>query len=197
MTMKESKTTRKKQILDGAKRCFVRKGYHATTMDDITQESNLTKGGIYWHFKSKWDIFMAMVKEHKKEMRRLWKKMREFEAEKDILIQGGLLFLKEFINNEWLRGVFNEIEAEAVRNKQVREEYFSIYKEDIERALELFKRAYKSGAIRKLDFESITMIIMLIIKGLCVQYSLKQGDLDYERIWMAFADTLLHGTLKQ
>jgi AcrR family transcriptional regulator len=197
MTMRESKSTRKKQILDAAKICFVRKGYHGTTMDDITQESNLTKGGIYWHFKSKWEIFMAMVKQHKKEMRRLWKKMQEFKAEQDMLIQGGLLFLKEFINNQWIRGVFNEIEAEAVRNKEVREEYFSIYREDMERALDLFKGAYKSGAVRKLDFESLTMIIMLVIKGLCVHFTLNKGELDYERIWKAFGDVMLHGALKK
>ena len=197
MTMKEAKTTRKKQILDAAKRCFVRKGYHATTMDDITRESNMTKGGIYWHFKSKWDIFMAMVEEHKKVKRRLWKKMQEFKAEKDLIIKGGLLFLKEFIHNEWIRGVLNEIQTEAVRNKEVREEYFSMYKEDMDNTLNMIKQAYKGGAIRKLDFDSITMVIMLVMKELCVQYTLHDGDFDYKRIWKAFADTLLYGALKK
>jgi len=196
MTAKKPKEQRRKQILDAAMRCFIRKGYHATTIDDITRESDLTKGGIYWHFKSKWNIYLAMVEEHKKENRLLCKMMKEFELDKEILIKGGLLFVEEHIKNEWISRVFNEVEAEAMRNKEVREEYFSIFKEDKEQCLIQFEKAYENNMIRKTDFESITMVIIMLIKGLCTQYWLSDKELDYKRIWNVFCDALLHGLLK-
>lgn len=47
-------------ILEAALRCFSRTGYHKTSMDDIVSESQVSKGGLYWHFKSKQELFMAL-----------------------------------------------------------------------------------------------------------------------------------------
>ena len=48
--------TRKNQILDAAMTVFARSGFHEARMDDIVQESGLSKGTLYWYFKSKEEI---------------------------------------------------------------------------------------------------------------------------------------------
>lgn len=48
---------RRAQIIEAALACFGRKGYHNTTMDDIVAESGLSKGSLYWYFKSKDELF--------------------------------------------------------------------------------------------------------------------------------------------
>lgn len=40
--------------------CFSQKGYHQTTMDDIVQQAGLSKGGLYVHFNSKKELFLAL-----------------------------------------------------------------------------------------------------------------------------------------
>lgn len=52
---------RRAQILDAAKRCFVDKGFAATRMDDVAAAARLSKGGLYFHFKSKDDLMVAVV----------------------------------------------------------------------------------------------------------------------------------------
>lgn len=52
---------RKQQIIDAAAAVFARKGFDGATMDDIVGESGLSKGGLYWHFKSKDDIITAIL----------------------------------------------------------------------------------------------------------------------------------------
>ena len=52
--------TRKNQILDAATAVFARLGFHDARMDDIVQESGLSKGALYWYFKSKEDIITAI-----------------------------------------------------------------------------------------------------------------------------------------
>jgi AcrR family transcriptional regulator len=39
---------------------FARKGFHQARIDDIVRESGLSKGTIYWYFKSKNDIITAL-----------------------------------------------------------------------------------------------------------------------------------------
>jgi len=57
----DRKAATKAQILQSALMCFSEKGFHQTTMDDIVTHSGLSKGALYWHFKSKKDLFIALV----------------------------------------------------------------------------------------------------------------------------------------
>lgn len=52
---------RRQKILKAALACFARKGYHQTTIDDIAAESGLSKGGVYWHFQSKRQLFLESL----------------------------------------------------------------------------------------------------------------------------------------
>lgn len=44
-------------ILDTATRLFIQKGYDETSIQDIMNETKLSKGAIYYHFASKEEIF--------------------------------------------------------------------------------------------------------------------------------------------
>jgi len=52
---------RKNEIIDAAEACFLRKGFHQCTMQDICRESGLSPGAIYRYFKSKSDIIAAVI----------------------------------------------------------------------------------------------------------------------------------------
>ncbi len=52
---------RRNQILDAATTVFVRLGFQRARMDDIVEESGLSKGTLYWYFKSKEDIINAIL----------------------------------------------------------------------------------------------------------------------------------------
>lgn len=52
---------RRRQILDAARRCFIREGVHATSMQDIFAESGLSAGAVYRYFKSKTEIIEAIM----------------------------------------------------------------------------------------------------------------------------------------
>jgi len=50
----------KRRILDSAANAFMSQGFGATTIDDIADSVGATKGLIYYHFRSKFDIFLAV-----------------------------------------------------------------------------------------------------------------------------------------
>ncbi|MEV3920323.1 TetR/AcrR family transcriptional regulator [Actinomadura coerulea] len=52
---------RRLQILEAARTCFIRKGLHATSMQDIFAEAGLSAGAVYRYFKSKNEIIEANI----------------------------------------------------------------------------------------------------------------------------------------
>jgi AcrR family transcriptional regulator len=54
---------RRRQILDAARACFARNGFHATSMQDVVVESGLSMGAVYRYFKSKDDLIQAIAEE--------------------------------------------------------------------------------------------------------------------------------------
>ncbi|WP_377292206.1 TetR/AcrR family transcriptional regulator [Rhizobium sp. SG2393] len=52
---------KREQILAGAKRVFMQKGFDATSMNEVTREAGVSKGTIYVYFTNKEDLFAAMI----------------------------------------------------------------------------------------------------------------------------------------
>ncbi|WP_197675802.1 TetR/AcrR family transcriptional regulator [Micromonospora auratinigra] len=52
---------RRQQILDAARRCFVRDGFHNTSMQDVITEAGLSVGAVYRYFPSKNDLITSIA----------------------------------------------------------------------------------------------------------------------------------------
>ncbi|MCM3573070.1 TetR/AcrR family transcriptional regulator [Mesobacillus subterraneus] len=57
----EYKEKKRQEILQSAHVCFAEKGFEASTVDDIVAHSGLSKGAIYNYFKSKDEIYLALM----------------------------------------------------------------------------------------------------------------------------------------
>ena len=54
---------RRREILDSAERLFAQKGFFKTSMAEIAQESEFSVGSLYQFFKSKDEIYVALMEE--------------------------------------------------------------------------------------------------------------------------------------
>jgi AcrR family transcriptional regulator len=52
---------KRQQILEGAKRVFLKMGFDAASMNDVTREAGVSKGTLYVYFDNKEELFTAMV----------------------------------------------------------------------------------------------------------------------------------------
>jgi TetR/AcrR family transcriptional regulator, acrAB operon repressor len=59
-TKEEAQATRGR-LLDAAEQLFYTQGVSQTTLQQIAQAADATRGAVYWHFKDKADLFNAMV----------------------------------------------------------------------------------------------------------------------------------------
>lgn len=58
---RSSQSTRRQDILDAAEICFVRNGFHRTTMQDLARQAGMTAGNIYHYFKSKEAVVLGLA----------------------------------------------------------------------------------------------------------------------------------------
>ncbi|MFQ0815625.1 TetR family transcriptional regulator [Brucella anthropi] len=59
---------KRRQILEGAQDVFLRMGFDAASMNDITREAGVSKGTIYVYFNSKEDLFVALCEHYRDTM---------------------------------------------------------------------------------------------------------------------------------
>ena len=52
------------RILRQAMKTFLEKGYHGSSIDDITAAAGVTKGALYWHFESKEEVLKRIIEEY-------------------------------------------------------------------------------------------------------------------------------------
>ena len=49
------------EILKAAIRLFARRGFHETSMSEVAREAHVSKALIFWHFKTKEELFLAVL----------------------------------------------------------------------------------------------------------------------------------------
>lgn len=123
-TKEEAEETRLK-ILDAALDVFSRKGYSRTTFEDIAKQIGLTKGAVYWHFKTKSDLLVALIEsnialKHKKlgdpiEQSGSLGAFREYilRSTRTVLLEPRLRKFEFFINFqiEWSEDLIEEVRS--------------------------------------------------------------------------------------
>jgi len=57
----EELEARRLEIIEAARACFLRSGFHQTTTDEICREASITPGGLYHYFDSKDELIAAVV----------------------------------------------------------------------------------------------------------------------------------------
>jgi AcrR family transcriptional regulator len=96
---------KREQILDGAMRIFMRQGFDASSMNDITREAGVSKGTLYVYFKNKEDLFAAII-QRKKSL--VFEKLREIVAAHkpvaETLYEFGVTFAIQILSDDAIRG---------------------------------------------------------------------------------------------
>ena len=64
MTVRLSRMERcektRQDLLNAAEKCFVTRGFHATSVDEVAERAGYTKGAVYSNFGSKEDLFFGV-----------------------------------------------------------------------------------------------------------------------------------------
>jgi len=113
---------RREQILEAARRCFIRKGFHQSSMADVFAEAGLSAGAVYRYFRSKDEIITAIAGEVVGHVTDLLVPLVEQEPTPtlDSVIRDGLLSVDDLAFGEYgFAQLAPQVWAEALRNDQL------------------------------------------------------------------------------
>lgn len=115
------------KILKSAYNLFATKGFEKTTVADIINQADCSKGGFYHHFRSKNDVIDGITMNYVADLRKSYKKIIENKDRSVIDIMNNLIIIvnkiKEERVNEWpkVSKIFMFEGNDAIINKMVNE----------------------------------------------------------------------------
>ena len=135
-----SSPDRRSQILDAALVCFARRGFHQTSMHDISAEAGISVGLIYRYFENKEAVISGMADRHKKEIGELLERAGQAPT---LLESLEILFTAHCCESEprVVSAFVVDLYAEASRNPRVADLVRDVLKTSMEGAAELIERA--------------------------------------------------------
>lgn len=63
-TREEAKAETRRALIEAAAEVFSRQGFHGSSLDTVADHAGYTKGAVYAHFKSKDDLYLAVLEHH-------------------------------------------------------------------------------------------------------------------------------------
>lgn len=88
----------KKKIAEAAKDLFIQKGYAATSIENISDATGISKGNIYYHYDSKEALFIHVLDEWEKEWVEQWEEQRKQYSSATEQLHG---IAKHFVINDY------------------------------------------------------------------------------------------------
>lgn len=190
------KADRPAEILNAALDCFAERGFAATRMDDVAARAGVTKGTVYLYFKTKEDLFKALVRAE------LLPNIEQVEAE---AVRGGSAgALLERLIVQWAEhvlpsraGVLPKLMiAEAGNFPDLAKFYLD---EVVHRALGLVRRilvaGVQAGEFRPVDVEHTAYLVVApLLLSVLWKHSFEPHDdrpLDASALCRAHRDSLL------
>jgi len=188
---------RKSRIIKAALTCFAHKGYHQTTMDDIVAESGLSKGGVYWHFKSKRDLFTAAITyAFGGSPDDLAASLLESTATATEKLHALLdIFTQMMVSEPLLETVPIILEAwsQNVRDPEVQELSRQVFEQYRRPLAQLIEAGIATGELKPVDAMTLASILIGVYDGLSVQALADPEAVDWEAVRETLAKTLLAG----
>src|SRR5947207_2478397 len=168
---------RRTQILDAALVCFAQRGFHQTSMHDISAEAGISVGLIYRYFANKEAVISAMADRHKNEIQDLLERARQAST---LLESLEILFTAHCCENApKLESAFVvDLYAEASRNPQVAELVRDVLQTAMDGVTELIARSPEAQtAAHGLLANEIAELIFAVARGMLMRDVLQPQEL--------------------
>ena len=185
------------RILNQAMRIFLAKGYHGTSIEDITRAAKLTKGALYWHFRSKEDLLKRIVEEYEKRfLDGMIQAVNEARGNIPDKIEKYFRYNAAFAYyNRELCVSFETLAAELIgAHHGIEAEFRRIYRKYRKFLSNLIVQGKKEKVFkREIDEDLSALVIIAFHVGILLQWSMNKDEIDGEAYVNTFKKIMLNG----
>ena len=163
----ELQDRRKEQIMSAALSVAVAKGYDQSRMDDIVEKSQLSKGAIYWYYKSKEEVYLSLVD--------YWfvqyssdvvDTLQQQESASDQLKALFDFFIEQFDKNPAVFKLLVEFWRLAGLNPDFNAKLQQVYSDFLEYIIEIIKVGIANGEFKNVEPRITALSILINIEGI-------------------------------
>jgi TetR/AcrR family transcriptional regulator len=198
MTKHQPEAKRRDQILEAARKLFVERGYVATKMSDIAELAGLSKGGVYFHFVSKEEVFSALVEDEFQRSMSIINLMGEQkEVDVSFFPQLGATFIERFQGESDTARFFIVMSEMALRDKDLRTKLQEIQKSYIEALSLLVERGTKAGFLRNVNPRATAFLWKAMMDGVEGNVALDSANEFRNLDFPAIIDVVLSGVIQK
>jgi len=187
------------RILNQAMRVFLAKGYHGTSIEDITRAAKLTKGALYWHFRSKEDLLKKIVEEYEKRfLNAMIQAVNEVKGSIPDKIEKYFRYNSAFAYyNRELCVSFETLAAELIgAHHGIEAEFRRIYKKYQKFLSNLIVQGKKEKVFkREMEEDLSALVIIAFHVGILLQWSMNKDEIDGEAYVNTFKKIMLNGMM--
>lgn len=170
----------KRTIFESAIKVFSGSGYDGATMDGIAVNAGVAKGTLYYHFKSKEEIFKYIITEGMNIIRKQIEAATESEEDslKKLKILCRVQLSLVYENRDFFKVIMSHLWGQEIRHLQVRE-IVQLYINIIEKYL---KEAMDKGVIKKSETSFMAYTFLGTLCSSAIYEIINKEDTDVEDI---------------
>jgi len=161
------KIQRKEQIMDAALKVIISKGYDNSRMDDIVDLSSMSKGAIYWYYKSKKEVYLNLVNywviKYSTVINHI---VEEDDSPAEQLKDVFEYFILQYEQDPSAFKALVEFWSLAGRDKDFQKKLDKVYSKFLEFLERIINKGVKSGEFKNLDVRITALSIMVNIEGI-------------------------------
>jgi AcrR family transcriptional regulator len=161
----EYKEEAKKKILAAGREVMARKGYRATTMDDIAEHVGVSKAALYLYFASKDELVVEIVKAFPEQIRERTMSMYPAATPLDAWTAVLDFYLE---NNPEQNALFFELLSLIPRNPEISESFSANMQFILQRVSCSIGEQQRHGLLADSDPRTVALTILSLFHGLRV-----------------------------
>lgn len=164
---------RRRQILEAARACFIRNGFHATTMQDVFVEAGLSAGAVYRYFSGKTELITAIAQSKIGDLTSTLDEIDEAAPPPVDEVLGQLLTrLQEVNERDEIAKLVGQVWGEAIRTPEVAETMRANIGGVLQKFAVLARRYQELGVFRPdVPPEKIARVLAAFLQGFMLQLS--------------------------
>ena len=190
-----SEETRTK-IMESAIKLFSNSGFNKASVDDICTEAGISKGAFYHHFKSKQELFLALLDGWLQAVDNAIEASRELTAP-ETFTQMTTAFPYIFETAGDGLPMFLEFWLQASRDKKIWEASIAPYRRYHKYFTALIKKGVEEGSFVEVDPELAARMIVSTAMGLLLQSLLDPKGANWEKVARDSTTMLVNSLLRK
>jgi AcrR family transcriptional regulator len=189
LTREQSKDQTRLRLLDAAQAIFMKKGFVATSVEDIAEAAGYTRGAFYSNFRSKPELFLELLRRDHEEMQAALESIFEEGATRESMEAQVLDYYSKLPRDDKCFLLWMEAKLLAARDGRFRVKFNAFLHEKLGQMSE-YIRAFsaRAGTPLLLPAETLAMGLMGLCEG--VQFL---HTIDPQNVTIDTAEAVLAG----